>query len=215
MLETLAILAFSSFLALSPFSTPISNGRQVLAEKSFSLTNRYPNPWVNEVFVDNMALTLHHLKSEVVKPPTDQEGWKKIKEPFEVSFCLKPGETFAFQDDIYPEFKNKVIKTTRANFNSQQGFRSSGWLVGDGVCQLASFINWTAREAGLEVLAPTNHDFAPIPDVPKEFGTSIFYQPGATLDNAQQNLYVTNNKDKEITFNLALTQDKLTLAILE
>ncbi len=215
MLEALTFLLFSSFLAFSPLPAPISNGHQVLAEKSFSLSNRYPNPGVNEVFVDNIALTLHYLKSDVVNPPTDEESWKKVKEPFEASFKLKPGEAFAFQDDIYPEFKNKVVKTTKANFNSQQGFKSSGWLVGDGVCQLASFINWTAREAGLEVLAPTNHNFAPIPDVPKEFGTSIFYQPGAGLTNAQQNLYVTNNKNKEITFNFVVTQDKLTLTVLE
>lgn len=215
MLEALALFVFSGFLAFSPLPTPISNGPRVLAEKSFSLSDRYPNPGVNEVFVDNMALTLHYLKEDIDKPPTNPENWKKVKEPFKASFKLKPGEAFAFQDDIYPEFKSKVVKTTKANFNSQQGFRSSGWLVGDGVCQLASFINWTAREAGLEVLAPTNHNFAPIPDVPKEFGTSIFYQPGATLTNAQQNLYVTNNKDKEITFNFTVTQDKLTLTVLE
>lgn len=187
----------------------------VLSEKSLSLTNRYPNPWVNEVFVDNMVLTLHYLKSDIPKPPVDEASWKKIKEPFTVSFRLKPGQTFAFQDSAYPEFKDKVVKTTKATFNLQQGFRSSGFLVGDGVCQLASLINWTAREAGLEVLSPTNHDFALIPDVPKKFGTSIFYLPDNPLGNARQNLYITNNKDKEIAFNFTVTQDRLSLTILE
>lgn len=212
MFETIAIFLLSGFLFISPVQgQPIQGEPVLLAQKDFSLTNRYPDPWVNEVFADNIVLTLHYLKSDLKQGETI--NWRTIREPFEVKFSLKPGEVFAFHNDALPEFEGKVVKTTQATFNWQQGFRSDGWLVGDGVCQLASFINLTATEAGLTVLALANHNFAPIPDIPREFGTSIFYLPGSTVANAGQNLYITNNQNKEVTFTFSVTPEKITLKI--
>lgn len=187
-------------------------GDSVIAQNSLSLTNRYPNEQVNRVFADNILLTLHYLKGDV------KEGkniyWDKIREPFEVSFILKPGQSFAFQNAVLPQITS-IAATTNAAFNYQQGFRSSGWLMGDGVCHLASFINMTAHEAGLTVVAPTNHNFAVIPDIPREYGTSIFYLPGDSFGNARQNLYITNNKSNPVAFKFDYQNNKLKLTLIE
>lgn len=221
MFTTLFPFILASFLAFSPLpiSLPANLLTQadktsglVLTQNTLSLTNRYPDLWVNEVFADNIVLTLRYLKGDLNRE-TNNHDWGKIREPFGVSFSLKPGETFAFHNDPLPEFKGKVVKTTAATFNWQQGFRSDGWLIGDGVCHLASFINQAAQEAGLTVLALTNHDFASIPDVPREFGTSIFYLPGNASGNARQNLYITNSQDREVTFTFIVTPEKINLTI--
>lgn len=210
MFDLITIFALSGALLISP----LGEG-ELLAQNSLNLINRQPDPWVNEVFVDNIVLNLRYMNGPNLKRPTNEQDWKKVREPFEVSFKLAPGETFAFQSDVLPEFKGNVVKTTNTKFNWGQGFRSSGWLVGDGVCHLASFINMTARNAGLTVIAPTNHNFAVIPDIPREFGTSIFYMPGNSYGNAMQNLYVINNKEKDITFMFEVTQDKVALTIIK
>ena len=113
---------------------------------------------------------------------------------------LQPGEVFAFHDDTLPQFAGKKIVTTNAHFDASQGFRTDGEYFGDGVCHFASLINWAARDAGLTVVAPTNHDFAVIPEISREYGTAIYYSPGETDVNEQQNLYVENNFDKPVTF---------------
>lgn len=205
MFDFIAALGLSTLL----FVLPPVNGGTILAQNSLSLTNRSPHQWVNEVYTDNIILTLHYAKGDAGKPI----DWAKIKQPFDVKFSLKPGETFAFQGDVLPEFEGKVVKTTNATFNGEQGFRSSGWLMGDGICHLASFINLTAKEAGLSVLAPTKHNFAPIPDIPYEFGTSIFYMPGNIYGNAHQNLYIINNFSEEVNFIFVITPEKITLTI--
>ena len=211
MFEAIISLFATSVIALSPLP---AGG--VLAEKSFNLTNRQPDSWVNEVFADNIVLTLRYLASQgdpLQGRPANEQNFKKVRESFETSFTLKPGETFAFQDAALPQFDGKVVKTTNGRFNYDQGYRSSGWLMGDGVCHLASFINQTAREAGLEVVAPARHDFAAIADIPREFGTSIYHMPGHSSANAQQNLYVTNNLNKDIAFMFKVNSDKITLTI--
>lgn len=204
-------IAISGVLLASTMASP-PPGEHVLAKKDFSLENRYPNAWVNEVFSDNIALTIRYMDNPSFERPSDSD-FKKVREPFETSFVLKPGETFAYQEDVLPEFEGKVAKTTNAHFNFEQGFRSSGYLTGDGVCHLASFINMAAREAGLEVVAPTSHDFAVIPDIPREYGTSIFYSSVNEAGNVTQNLYITNNLDKEVTFTFTVEKDLVKLQI--
>lgn len=204
MFESIIPVILSTVIFLSPLSGDI------LAQKTLDLTNRQPDPRVNEVFSDNIVLTLRHLDH---KYGTQHNNWQEVRKPFKASFTLKPGEVFAFQEDVMSEFKDKIVKTTNSTFNSQQGFRSSGWLMGDGVCHLASFINITARQAGLTVVAPVNHNFASIPDIPREFGTSIFYMPGNASGNARQNLYVVNNLDHEITFSFQVEKDNINLII--
>ncbi len=208
MLDVITAAALSFLVFVSPAA-----GDAVLVQNSLSLTNRQPNPTVNEVFADNIILNLRYASDPNFKRPASKQDWVKVREPFEVSFKLASGEVFAFQQDAMPEFKENVVKTTNAKFNYEQGFRSSGYLMGDGVCHLASFINMTAKQAGLEIIAPINHNFAVIPDIPREYGTSIFYSPGNTAGNARQNLYITNNFDEEITFTFTVVPEKVTLAI--
>lgn len=184
---------------------------QVLASKTYSLENRYYVPSVNSVFADNILLTYSYLSGQT------QEGqkvdWELVKKPSRYQFELEPGNTFAFHDEIMDQYKDSVVKTTNARFSSKQGFKSDGHLVGDGVCHLASFINFVSTQAGLQVDAPTNHNFAAIPDIDKKFGTSIFYMPGQPTTSNRQNLYVTNTTNKTIAFVFSHTGTSIDVTI--
>jgi len=163
-----------------------------------SLETRYAVPQVNEVFKDNILLTLAYLDGQV-KSAKDI-NWEKLRKKGDVEIVLKKGEVFAFHEDALPDYSGKVAVTTGAHFNSGEGFKSDGWLVGDGVCHFASLLYWVAKDAGLETKAPTNHNFANIPEVPKEYGVSIYYMPGQKNTSENQNLYIKNTKDKDIRF---------------
>lgn len=169
----------------------------VRAERTFSLTDRYPDPWVNDIFRYNILHTLDLMNSKTY------------------SFSLKPGEVFAFHEDVLPQFEGKVTQTMRAHFNYTDGFKSDGYLTGDGVCHLASLLYWAAKDAGLEALAPTNHNFANIPEVPKEYGVSIYYNPAAHASNEQQNLYITNTFTKPVQFAFAINGTNLTVKVID
>lgn len=169
-----------------------------LASRSYSMEDRYNVASVNQVFKDNILLSLKYMDGSV-KAKGDI-SWPEIEKPFHTEFTLKPGEVFTFHDEILPEYKGKVVKTTNAHFNSTDGFVSDGYLVGDGVCHLASFIHWVALDAGLTSVSLASHDFAKINDVPREYGVSIKYMPGEPANSSRQNLYVTNNQNKPVTF---------------
>ncbi len=169
-----------------------------MSVKSVSLEERHVDKFVNEVFKDNILLNIAYMKDEIARDKDIE--WDKVRKPFKYKFTLAPNKTFAFHDDVYPQFKSSLVKTSNANFNFDDGFRSSGYLVGDGVCHLASLLYWVAKTAGLEVYAPTNHNFANIPEISKEYGVSIYKMPGATFENARQNLYVTNNRALPVVF---------------
>ncbi len=186
---------------------------QTLSYHEFSLNDRYGNSYVNDVFKDNILLTIDYAVGQKIDPTNID--WKTIEKPFKYSITLKPGETFAFHDDVLPQFVGKITKTTNSNFSSDQGFKSDGYLVGDGVCHLASLLYWTAKDAGLDTLAPTRHDFAPVPDVPREFGTSIYKFGSKSESNELQNLYITNNKEKDITFIFDYDGQKLGISTQE
>lgn len=141
--------------------------------------------------------------------------WSKIEAPFHYEFTLEPGKTFAFQDVVFDKYSGKVEKTTNAHFNAQEGFKSDGYLFGDGVCHLASLINWAAKEANMDVEAPTKHDFAVIPDVPKEYGVAIYNAPGAVQTDASENLYITNNKANPVKFSFDYNGKDLKVAVIE
>lgn len=81
---------------------------------------------------------------------------------------------------------NAPVQLFRPIAQATEGLISDGYLTGDCVCHLASLIYWAARDAGLTALAPTNHDFTTIPEVPKEYGVSIYFTPGAREANAQK-----------------------------
>lgn len=200
-------------IALNGQMPLLQTNKPLLASHDLPLNDRYSNGFVNNVFKDNILLTLDYLNG-VVQPPS-QINWQKVEEDKTVEFTLKPGETFSFHDDVLPEFKGQVVETTHAHFNYQEGFKSDGFLSGDGVCHLASLINWTAKDAGLKVIAPTSHDFANIPDIARQYGTAIYFSPGQSWSNEKQNLYVTNNFNKPVIFKFDYKNSILNLSILE
>ena len=75
------------------------------------------------------------------------------------------------------------------------------------MCHLASFMYVAAKKAGLEVEAPTQHDFAVIPNIEKKDGVSIFSQ------SSLQNLYITNNQNKVIAFVFVHKDNALTIRV--
>ncbi|MBU1031562.1 VanW family protein [Patescibacteria group bacterium] len=190
-----------------------SSGEQIVAEKEMSLANRYGNQFVNDVFKNNILLNIAYLSGKVASAKDIK--WDEITKPSKYEFTLNPNKTFAFHQDVKEQYKDSLVKTTNANFNAQDGFKTDGYLFGDGVCHLASLINWVAQEAKLSVEAPTNHNFANIPDIPKQYGVSIYKNPGSCSSNQLQNLYITNNKSKTITFKFEYNNDKVKVSVVK
>lgn len=186
--------------------------QSVLAVKSMSLDNRYPVKSVNDVFKSNILLTLAYMKQHGAVPTIDT---KTVDKPLHYAITLRNGEAFAFHDNILPAYQSKVVATTNAHFNSQEGFKSDGYLIGDGVCHLASLIAFAARSAGLGVVSPTSHDFANIPDVPKQYGVSIYASPVRSVNSEQQNLYITNTFSENVTIVLDYQNSILKVTILK
>lgn len=207
------VIFFLIIFFLPTFSKSSLPNQKVLAIREISLENRQPDKWVNGIFEDNILLTLAYARDKI-KNPTSID-WNEIKKPFTYSITLSPGELFAFHEDVLAEYKNKTVITTKAHFNYQEGFKYDGFLVGDGVCHLASLIYWAAQDAKLQVKAPTNHDFAHIEGVPKKYGVSIFYMLGSNFANALQNIYLTNNREKPIDIQFIYNEEKLKVAIVE
>lgn len=208
-------MSFFGVAAMNPFAQPTAVPQpqtQVMAHHEFSMADRYPVPSVSDVFKDNILLTLHYMEGNV---DPKHVSWSDVEKPFSYSFTLQPKQTFAFHKDVLPQYKDSLVKTTNADFSSDQGFKSDGYLIGDGVCHLASFINVVAKEAKLDVYAPTNHNFAVIPEVAKEDGVAIYDTPDNTTTSQEQNLYITNNQDKPVEFTFTYKDNKLNVAITE
>lgn len=206
---TLYALILLHFKSPAQFDLPKGD---VLAVKTMSLDNRYPVPAVNEVFKQNILLTLAYMQGEKPLQPVEETA---IDKPVHYAITLHQGEVFAFHDDLLPEYAGKVVATTQAHFNSQEGFKSDGYLIGDGVCHLASLIDFAARRAGLMVVAPTRHDFAPIPDVPKQYGVSIYASPTESSASAVQNLYITNPLSQTVMIVFDYHDSRLQVTILK
>lgn len=190
--------------------TPV---RVLLASEQISLENRQRNKYINEVFKDNILLNIAYMEGRVIKK--EDIDWNSVRKPFVYKFTLFPQKTFAYQPDVLPKYKPTLAITTNAHFNLQEGFRSDGYLAGNGVCHLASLIYWVSKEAGLETYAPTNHNFAEIAEISKEHGVSIYSMPGFAASNAKQNLYVTNNRQKPVVFKFDYDGENLKLSIYE
>jgi hypothetical protein len=169
-----------------------------LASREMSMDNRYPVASVSKVFKENILLNIAYLDGRVTS--SKDINWSKVTESYRSEFTLKPNEVFAYHNGVLPQYKGKVVLTTNTRFNQQDGYKTDGYLYGDGVCQLASLLNWAAKDAKLDVYAPANHDFAMIPEVPKEYGVAIYFDPNDPGHSASRNLYITNNQDKPITF---------------
>ncbi|MGE5041481.1 MAG: VanW family protein [Candidatus Levyibacteriota bacterium] len=210
------LMTLTGFLFLGNtliFGVPVKMDQEkVISSRSMSLEKRYNVPSVNEVMKENILLTLAYLRG-VVKDP-QKIDWQAVNKPFSYSFTLKPGETYAFQKDSLPEFTSSVKVTTDLHFASQEGFLSDGYLFGDGVCHLASLFYWAAKDANLTAVAPTNHNFATIPEIPREYGVAIYSQPNEHDTNAHQNLYVQNNENTDVKFQISFDGKELGVKVL-
>lgn len=212
MISNFAQISTLAILTLSQLVAPVLPDH-TLASHEISLNDRYPVSSVNEVFKDNILLNLAYMQGKVSK--ASDINWGEVKSPSQFEFKLDPGKTFAFHDDILDTYKDSMVQTTKAHFNGEEGFKSDGYLFGDGVCHLASLMYWVAKDAGLDANAPTNHDFMNIPEIDKQYGVSIYNNPFSKGSNAQQNLYITNNKNKPITFKFDYSEDKVKVSVVE
>ncbi len=185
----------------------------ILSSHEISLEKRYEVKSVSEVFKDNILLNLAYMRGLV--QANNKITWDEVKQPFHYEFRLDPNKTFAYHDDILAEYKDSLVKTTQAHFNASEGFKTDGYLYGDGVCHLASLIYWVAKDADLDAKAPTNHDFMVIPEIERQFGVSIYSNPYSKGSHAQQNLYITNNRASDIKFVFDYNGDKLRVTAVE
>jgi hypothetical protein len=205
---TSIISAFSLLQPVEPVSVlsqSLPEVKQVLASQEYSLQNRYHIESVNEIFADNILLALLYLDGDVKKG--DSIDWETVRKPDSAVFTLKPGESFAFHDNLTADRADSVVQTTNARFIANEGFRNSGFIVGDGVCHLASFIKVVSAQAGLEVYAPVRHDFAVIPDVSRDDATSI------NSGDTRQNMYITNITSEDIQFIFEHSAESITMTI--
>lgn len=213
-MKFLIIIPFLFFTFLQA-GTSVKNEFEIntLSSHSMSLEHRYENSFVSNIFKDNILLNMAYMKGLVKKE--DDINWLEIQKPFEYSFRILPNQTFSFHDGVLDQFKDKIAVTANAHFNSQEGFKSDGYLFGDGVCHLASLIYWAAKDANLEAFAPTNHNFHQIPEIPREYGVAIYNALGAEESNAMQNLYITNNKENPVEFAFNYDGNDLKVSINE
>ncbi len=208
----IAVFSTVAILNFGQVNTP-SNPAHILASHEISLEKRYEVKSVSEVFKDNILLNLAYMRGMV--QANNKITWDEVKESFHYEFKLEPNKTFAFHDDVLAEYKDKVSLTTNAHFNAQEGFKTDGYLFGDGVCHLASLIYWVAKDAYLDAKAPTNHDFTAIPEIDRQYGVSIYSSPYSKGSNAQQNLYITNNRAADIKFVFDYNGEKLRVTAAE
>lgn len=213
-IQKLILIVFAHVITISHATKHINPivYKRPLAIHQMPLSDRYNVPFVNDVFKDNILLTLAYERG-LVKNPSSVD-WNKVTKEFSYKFTLSPHENYAFHENVLSEYQGKISQTTHAKFNAEQGFKSDGYLFGDGVCHLASLINWVARDAGLQVTTLTNHDFANIPDVPKKYGVAIYDEDGNYYSSAVQNLYITNNKNKPVTFFFDYKNNVLTVSVI-
>ncbi|MDO8658466.1 MAG: VanW family protein [Candidatus Levybacteria bacterium] len=240
--ETLIAISLFANVSLSSLgvtpSASMAAEKQIMAYEELDLTNRIPNyPDGNQIFADNILLSLHYLKGDVEEFRVSEEiasssfdklrisrnddktingpkniDWEKVRTPFDVSFTLKSGEVFAYHNNVLEEYKGKVSYSMNSRFYVEEGYKSLNGLGGNGVCHLASLINWVSKDGGLEVVSHVNHDFSPVNGVPREYGSSIFYAPSGQ-NSQEQNLYIKNNLDYPIRFDFKVDEKKVALSI--
>lgn len=205
LISIILIAATPNYSVLGSEAVP----QNILATHTMPMNDRYGVESVNTVFKKNILLNLAYLDGKITSKA--QIDWDSVLSDSHYEFTLKPGEEFAFHSKIGKQYDNgQIVKTTNAHFNYDDGFISDGYLTGDGVCHFASLIDWVATDAGLQVVAPTNHNFAKIPDIPAKYGVGIYMGPDAGENN---NLYVTNTKEKAVTFVFDYQNDNLVVSI--
>jgi hypothetical protein len=201
----LSSLLTASLLLAQPgvFGAPIAGLAGERVEKEFvlasgrlNLNDRYPVPSVSEGFKENILIAVDRLK--------EINGGRLV---------LQPGEVFAFHKNIAREFQGEKVVTQESGFRVKDGYKVVAGLPGNGVCHLASLMNKVAREAGLAVTAAVDHDFARIPGIEREYGTSIYFMPGGGRNSANQNLYLKNTLNFPVRLDFNLGGDTLYFSI--
>src|SRR5258708_40375611 len=98
MLPTLIslVIAFTNPIMGAAVSQNVPTSDVVLARHDMSLDDRYGNSFVNDVFKDNILLTMSYLDGQVTTK--NDINWDNIEKPFHYEFTLNPGEEFAFHD---------------------------------------------------------------------------------------------------------------------
>lgn len=216
-------LLTASTLMLTPAEFPTTASGQlqfyseqpqaVISARSMSLNKRYGHDLPENVYKDNILLNLAYLAGTVHSK--NDINWDKLKQPFTMQFSLEPGQRFAYHDVIDPQYKDNVAITAHTNFGAGDGYKYEGGLYGMGVCHLASLIHWAALDAGLESIAPSNHDFYPIPEIPKQYGVAIFNSPDSKAASEKQNLYIKNNLDSKVNFKFDFDGVNLKVSVLK
>jgi hypothetical protein len=207
------VQAYNSVIAEVPMTKEATASMKQVATQQMSLNNRYGDQVVSNVFSDNILLNLAYMSGKVQN--AGQINWDEVRKPSKHSFTLQPGEVFAFHDDVLPEYQGRVVKVSNAHFGAEDGFLAVNNLYGNGVCHFASLINWSARDAGLTVTAPTNHDFAMIPGIDPMYGTAIYSMFGTPEVNMQQNLYVENTFDTPVKIVIENTGTALIVSVFK
>lgn len=204
MLNALVSSALTASLLLTPVygggvtvagqAGQLAENPKILASETLDLSNRYPVASVSEGFKENILIAV---------------GYFYIDNPS--GMILKPGEIFAFhKKGLLPEFKDKITVSQDSDFTTNTGYKVVAGLGGNGVCHLASLMNLAASKSGLEVVSPTNHNFAKIPGIDAKFGTSI-----STRNSPEnQNLYIKNNFDFPVRLQFSLEGNQLGLAVV-
>lgn len=205
------VQAFSTILPRAALKQQQVSERTLLAQHDMDLSIRYANPAINDVFKNNILLNIAYISGRVQH--ADQVNWEDMKRPNKYEFTLQPGQMFAYHDGILPEYQKDIVKVGGSHFGAQDGYVSSGYLYGDGVCHFASLLHWAALDAGLEVVAPTNHNFAMIPGIAPVYGTAIYYDPGQPAVSAAQNLYIRNTFDHPVTISIESSGDRVSVRV--
>lgn len=209
------LLTISAFLLVGNalLFKDITPHAHTMANTNMGMENRaMPGSFMAETMRDNILLTTAYMRGIV--HDRSNIDWNEVRKPFEYTFTLKPGEVFTFQKDVLPEYESSVVKTIDVNFGAQDGYKHDGYLMGDGVCHLASILYKAAKDAGIHAYAPTNHDFMPIPEVEREYGVSIYSIPGEKTANAMQNLYIKNDKSEPVKFRMVYDGTKLSVEVI-
>ncbi len=186
---------------------------QELASRQMSLNMRYGYEVPENAYKDNILLNMAYISGKVHSK--NDINWDELKQPFTYEFTLEPGQRFAYHNYVLPEYSNNVVVSPNTNFGAGGGYKFADGLYGMGVCHLASLINWAAKDAGLESVAPSNHDFYAIPEIPKEYGVAIYNSPDAFDSSTKQNLYIKNTQDAPVTFKFDYDGTNLRVSVLK
>lgn len=213
MINTLISAVLTALISITPKAATTSVPSTTLAVRGYSMSNRWHVESVNEVMRKNILLAVAYINGSVTRK--SDIDWTKVTADSHSEFVLEPNQTFAFHNIVRPEFKDNLAVTQDSSFSSADGYVSDGYLFGDGVCDLASLMNWAAQDAGLTTVVPKDHrSVAQIPDVPDDYGVSIYKDPSANI-GANNNLYITNTLDNAVKFSFDYQNDNLKVTVSE